>query len=288
MRHICTLSDINYLIKGLTLYRSILENNKSFTLHYLCLDDESYDLLTSLNLDKIIPYSLSDLLKKDSELLSVRNTLRYDEFCWSMASYFCKELLKTNKSILYCDSDLYFYRSFDDIYGEVGDKSIGLIRHRHIHYGHRVGEFNVGIIYFRGDTPGISCSSFWWDLVKTKHHKYYNEYGTCGDQKYLELFTQKYLDNVCIIDTIVGHGAPFNFHLYDYSKFTKNNKTILYNDREQGLSFVHFMKFKPSISNATYSPTDEPDNQKFMGIKEVKLIYDEYDYETHKTYSKYF
>ena len=37
MKNICTVSDNNYLIKGLTLYESLKESSKDFILHYLCI-----------------------------------------------------------------------------------------------------------------------------------------------------------------------------------------------------------------------------------------------------------
>ena len=47
----CTLSDYNYLLKGLVLYDSLEKHNKEdFRLYYLCLDQKTYDKLKELNL----------------------------------------------------------------------------------------------------------------------------------------------------------------------------------------------------------------------------------------------
>jgi len=288
MRHLCTLSDNNYLLKGLVLYESLIKNAGDFTLHYLCLDDLAYQKLKSLNLENLVIYNLNDYLTTDNELLTTKNELKYDEFCWSLASYFTMKLLNNLDSVLYCDSDLYFYNDLDTIYDEIGDKSIGLIRHRHTFYGSSVGDFNVGIVYFKNDSIGNESINYWWSLNKTKNHEYYRSHGTCGDQKYLELFLPKYEKELCVIDEKLGHGAPFNFHLYDYSNFTDENKEFIYNGKPQKLIFVHFMKFKPNFDKNNYEATNEPNNQEFMKYQQIKSLYDDYFNETIKTYKKYY
>ena len=124
-------------------------------------------------------------------------------------------------------------------------------------------------------------------MNKNKSHEYYKEYGTCGDQKYLELFVPKYGDKLCIIDETVGHGAPFNFQLYDYSSFTSDDKIIIYDNKKQRLSFIHFMKFKPNFNNGTYDATNEPHNQPFMVYPQIKELYDDYYNKSLETNKKY-
>ena len=54
MINICSLSDKNYLRYGMALYDSLIANcEQEFTLHYLCMDDETYDAISKLNLDHI-------------------------------------------------------------------------------------------------------------------------------------------------------------------------------------------------------------------------------------------
>lgn len=286
-RHICTLSDKNYILQGINLYESLITHNKDIILHYLCLDNFILEFLTRQNLPNLKIYDLKDYLDNDEELKNTKNTIEYNRFCWGLASYFCKELLKEYDNILYTDSDIYFYQSLKEIYEEIGNKSIGIIRHRHVEYGSRCGEFNVGIVYFKSDKNGKNCVNFWWDLNKNKTHQYFKTHGHAGDQKYLELFPKLYDKDLCIIENKVGHGAPFNFHLYDYKKFSLTNKKILYKQKEQKISFIHFMKFLPNFINKTYSPTNEPFNQDFMKIKQVKEIYDEYFELLCKTKIKY-
>jgi len=45
MKEICTVSDFNYLSKGLALYESLIEYSDNFILNYLCIDDKSFKIL---------------------------------------------------------------------------------------------------------------------------------------------------------------------------------------------------------------------------------------------------
>jgi len=278
MRTLCTLSDNNYILNGLALYDSLVSTNEHFELHYLCLDDIIYNKMLALNLNNIVIWDIKKLLSYDVELLNTKNLLSYKNFCFSLASYFSNFILKyTGNSVYYLDSDLFFYRDLDIIENEIGDKSIGIIKHRHVEKGHFVGAYNVGLVYFKNNDIGIECSERWWRLVIDQNNPYYTRYGTCGDQKYLELFEIFYgQDNVSIIDDNSSHVAPFNFLLYDYSIFDMVNKKIIYLGKEHYITFCHFMQFTPNFNTNTYDATKEPNNQEFIKIPQVRLLYDDY------------
>lgn len=289
MKNFCTLSDSNYLIKGLTMYDSLVNTQCDFMLHYLCLDIESFNKLIDLNLESIKPYNLDDLIEGDINLQSARNKLTYRDFCFALASYFSKYLLeKELDSILYMDSDLFFYNDLDLVYNEIRERSVGIIRHRHVERGHFVGEYNVGIVYFKNDQEGRFCCTRWWELVSDPSNKYAQVYGTCGDQKYLELFDSFIPeDSICVIDEESSHVAPFNFNLYDFSKFSPGDRVVGYKGKTHKITLCHFMKFKPVFESNTYFPTDEPHNQRFMDIPAVKFLYDEYFLSSFNTTKKY-
>ena len=207
MKQLCTLSDKNYLLQGIALYFSLLKFSKdTFELHYLCLDEESYKILTYNNFPNLKPVLIDDVLKEKEDLRKHKERCQPElgggnnnEFCWSLASYFSDYLLnKGLDSILYIDSDIAFYRDIQLVYDEIGDKSIGIIRHRHLVEESVDGLFNVGIVYFKGDETGKKCLHWWKDAVM---HKRYPEMATCGDQKYLEGFFGRFgEENIQIID----------------------------------------------------------------------------------------
>ena len=49
MKNICTLSDINYLLYGITLYESLKSTTENFVLHYLC-----HERKTVVSVDRIL------------------------------------------------------------------------------------------------------------------------------------------------------------------------------------------------------------------------------------------
>ena len=265
MKRFCTTSDINFLHRGLSLYESLNKHNDDFELYYLCSDEESYQKLKELNLERIVAVSLEELFEKDQDLknskdnkpsyeaVNVGNKTNCDpkrvQFFWCLSSYFTWYVLdqEDTDDVLYIDPDIYFYHDWQLVYDEVENKSIGVVRHR-IPYSAAVGEYNVGIVYFNKDLSGYSCSTFWKDCLLDVENKYYDTHGMCGDQKYLELFAPlSGEDNVCVIDTKVGHLAPWNLA---YHRYTDNS--IIWNQQIQPVVYYHFSDFKVNFDNDYY------------------------------------
>ena len=87
------------------LFESLIKNNNSI-LHYLCIDQKSYDILKKINNDRLVIYNVNDLLENDEELKNLKNS-DYRYFCWSLASYFSNYLLtKKSDDIYYCRFNL--------------------------------------------------------------------------------------------------------------------------------------------------------------------------------------
>jgi len=264
MKNYCTIADKDYLLYALTLYESLQEIDEEFTLFFLCLDDYVYTFLLNQNLDNIVPISVYELEKKDSQLLELRSGLAspdavahgrnknvdpsYIQFCWALASYFSWYLL-VNKSIShisYVDSDLFFYQKTQPFFNEIDNKSVGIISHR-IPYNAHAGEYNVGIVYFNNDEVGLKCVTWWKDMLLNPHNEYAKTHGTCGDQKYLELFIPLFgEDYVCVVDSI-GHLAPWNVFYHDYE-----NDKIIWKGNEQELLFFHFAHFSPDFAQGQF------------------------------------
>jgi len=68
MKHLAAVSDKNYLIKGLTLYESLIAKSNDFILHYLLIDQEVYEKCKKLENENLKFYSASELIKKDTTL----------------------------------------------------------------------------------------------------------------------------------------------------------------------------------------------------------------------------
>jgi hypothetical protein len=278
MKNICTVSDIKYLNQGLSLFESLIKNNNSI-LHYLCIDQKSYDILKKINNDRLVIYNVNDLLENDEELKNLKNS-DYRYFCWSLASYFSNYLLTKNiwDSITYVDSDIYFHENIDEIFKDISNKDIGIFRHRQfdVNIPNIEGYFNVGVVYFKNSPKGLEVLNWWYDAVLFKK---YPRLSTCGDQKYLDEFPKMCSNYEIFIDGNIGHGAPWLFQLYDYSQFIENN-TIIYKGEKQKYIFTHFSQFEPNYENNTYIPSKMhhiyTPIKSYSKNKCLKKIYDDY------------
>lgn len=274
MIHLTTVSDYNYLTKGIALYESLLNTSDDFVLHYLCVDDKTYDKLIECDFDKLIVYNINDLLNDDKSLMKLKDS-DYRYFCWSLASYFTNNLMiKLDSPLIYIDSDIYFHKSIDELYSLMKLESIGLFKHRQFNTERPEGAYNVGVCYFNNDINGKAILNWWADAVL---HKKYPELATCGDQKYLDNFTKLCPEDLFFDESEVGHGAPWLWQLYDYSKFNENGN-IIWNGVEQKLYFTHFSQFIynendyiPSGMHHMYTSLSM-----YKEIPALKSIYDEY------------
>lgn len=248
MRYLCTLSDSKYLLQGLALINSLKKyEQNNFILYYLCMDNHIYDVLKRLNIKNIVAVTEADLFTENPNLETTKQQILHKSrslYFWGMASYLIGYLLRKYpiENILYIDSDIYFYSNLSTIYQEVGEKSCGIIKHRHNSVGNNDGGYNVGIIYFKNNATGQAIDKWWLNGVFYGEHP---EYATCGDQKYLEGFAPNFgTDNIAIIDELTGHGAPWNFRLYNYDQIEEG--LIGYGPLMQKLVFNHFSRLNLS------------------------------------------
>ena len=292
MKHFTTLSDYNYLPLGLSLYESLKKScMEDFVLYYLCLDEKTYDKISEIGNSKIFPISLQKLMSENDDLSEYKK-VEYREFVWMLASYFTYYILITKKpkSISYIDADIYLYDDIQIMYDEIGDNSVGIIRHRHIPEDSNTidGRYNVGIVYFKNDVIGRHCLDWWHDAV---FYKKYPNLATCYDQKYLEAFSMMYPNNICVADKSFAHSAPWHHRLYDWSNLDEKN-TIIWEGKEQKLLFNHFSRISFNVLENTYLPSggnysDHTLDFKVFEIPQVRRIHDEYFEEIKNTTKKY-
>jgi len=270
MRNYCTLSDSNYLKQGEALIRSLDKvSSEIFRIYYLCLDEETYDKVS--NYDCVIPIRLSEVENSRKAIVEFKNTKPYREYCWSLASTFSRYLLENSivSSVMYVDSDIYFYQDPIIIFNELGDKSIGIIRHRHNTSSSPDGEYNVGIIFFKGDTTGLECLMWWNDCLLQESRP---DLATCGDQKYLEEFPKKW--DIAILDKTFAHGAPWNYRLYVYDTLYLDGN-IIWGQQVQPFVFNHFSKF--SFDHPTSGQyLDHTLNSQVFTIPVIRRMYMDY------------
>lgn len=282
MKNLVTISDYSYLLKGLTLYESISKKTKDFVLHYLCIDKNSFEHLKKFESETLKVYSSEELTKSD-ETLNLLSLTNYKYFCWCLASYFTNWLIgRINSPVCYVDSDIFFYKDLNLLYKEFGDCDVGIFRHRQftLDKNYPEGWFNVGVVYFNNSERGKSILEWWADAVKFRK---YPQLATCGDQKYLDEFPK--LTNKILIDGNIGHGAPWQWHIYQFT----DDGNIIWEGKEQELIFTHFSQFQdngetyiPSTMHHIYTPL-----QSYKTNIHLKKLYDDYHYEIKKVKEKY-
>ena len=279
MRNYCTLSDSNYLKFGKALFKSLCDtSSENFVLYYLCLDDSSYEELMDYDI-RLIPIKVNEVLSEYPNLQTYKDNSPYNYFCWSLASSFSRYLLekKNLESIFYIDSDIFFYNDPKLIFEEIGDRSVGIIRHRHNTSISVDGEFNVGVVYFKNDSSGLGCLQWWNDAIILGTNP---EMSTCGDQKYLEGFIPRFGDDVCVIDETIAHGAPWNFRLYVYDHYDIDG-SVVWGNKKQPLAFNHFSRVSYNEETGEIIPTngnyaDHTLNFQVFTIPTVRNFYIEY------------
>jgi len=244
MYHFCTYFDKNYLLRGITLYRSLLKHCEiPFRFYALCLDQETFDILGSLGDESIIPVKLEDIESWDKELLVAKQNRSLIEYYFTLSPVFPLYVLEhfDVDIVTYLDADLMFFSSPKAIYEELGDASIFItehgfpedLKHLEIH-----GVFNVQCQVFRADRTGIECLERWkkqcleWCFDRLEKGKY-------ADQKYIDEWPGLYGNNL-VISKNKGVGvAPWNI---------KNKKMVIQGSQyyidDEPLVFYHFHGFK--------------------------------------------
>jgi len=284
--HICVVSDYNFLVKGLALYDSLLKHDDNIVVHYLCIDDRSFDKLQQHSCDSLFSYHYEIL--DDETLLNIKNTDR-EYYCYTLSSYFSRYMMQElGSDITYIDSDIYFYDKLSIILDEIGDKDIGVFRHRQypLTFVNNNGFFNVGVVHFKKTKVGQTFLNWWSDAVL---HRKYPELATCGDQKYLDVLINADPENV-FIDGNIGHGAPWQWQLYDYSSYFEDG-CIVWDGQKQKLIFSHFSNFDYDLSENAYTPalrhSPYTPQHLYTNIPQLKYIHDSYFEQLKQTYAKY-
>lgn len=284
MYHFCSVADSKFSRHIIALNNSLYRGDPNYVLHLLCLDDEIHK---EINHPNIVKYDIRVMLHNNKDLrLSQNNSpsrealvngrgdyelSRHIQFIWSLSPYFthyCLNALPPNSSIIYVDSDIYFFDNWRKIHTFTDNVSVGLVEHR-IPFIHDNGKYNVGIVYFKKDNSGMGCARLWKDCLLTQDHQYYAQYGDCGDQKYLELFPTLF-SNVVSLDQFFGHLAPWNLAFHQYT-----DTGIVWNGNYQNIMYYHFSNFKADFSNNTYQPGPRH-NINYLPDGILKNLHDQY------------
>ena len=236
----CTLFDVNYLPRGLALYRSLARHCPEFRLRVFCMDVETKEILDRIELPGLSAIGLDELEAHDRELAEVKPTRTQVEYCWTATPSVCAFALEREpglEAITYLDADLMFFRDPEPIWREFGDDSVLIVPHRYARQWRGLeetsGTFNVQFVTFRRDARGLEALHWWRD--RCIEWCYYRvEDGKLGDQKYLDDWPERF-EGVHVLENPGGGLAPWNVENYELAR---RNGSVLVDEYE--LVFYHY------------------------------------------------
>ena len=239
MRHYCTYFDSHYLLRGLTLFRSLQMHDPQFVLWVLCCDDASFNALRKLNVPNLRPVRLSEVEAFEPQLATAKANRSRVEYLWTLTPIWPRFLLDKHsdiESLTYLDADQFFYCSPQPIFDEIGAAPISIFSHRYNEADKPMeinGIFNVGWVGFNRSEAASRCLSKWGDQCLQWCYAQ-TEPGLYGDQKYLDEWPELYPET-CVVKHAGAGIAPWNWM---NCRFERRNKKLLCDG--QPLIFFHF------------------------------------------------
>lgn len=252
----CTYFDRNYLPQALSLYNSLEKSCPDFMLYTICLDDDSYQILSILTYPKMTLIKLAEIELKYPDLLFAKSNRSKVEYYFTLSPAMPLYIFEvySPKLLTYLDADLFFFSDPKPIFEEMGSCSIAIIEHKlHSYFSSMFvyGRFNVGWISFRNDEEGMACLKYWNQQCLEWCYKRL-ENGKFADQKYLDYWPNLY-KNLKIINHKGANVAPWN--LGNYNVKMRGDSILI---DEQVLIFFHFhglKKYLPNIYSVGYRIT---------------------------------
>ena len=244
MRYYCTYFDRHYLLRGLTLYRSLKRHAEPFVLWALCFDDWSFEVLTKLAQPGLRPIAQADFERGDDALLAAKPTRSKVEYYFTCSPSLPLYVFRQHPEVdllTYLDADLFFYASPEPIFAEMGGGSVLISEHRyppHLKAMELHGIYNVGLLAFRRDDQAGACLRRWreqcleWCFDRPDAGRY-------ADQKYLDDWPKQFV-GVKILQHKGAGLAPWNWANYDIK--TREDGAVSVDG--ETLIFFHFHGLK--------------------------------------------
>lgn len=230
--HLVSTFDINYLSRAVALYQSGVRFIPDCTVHFLCLDDESRDILAALGLSQLRTYTVPELNRPDlSELRASRNR---GEFAFTCKSNFLAYLLdagifKDGDKVIFADADILFFSSLKPfIDGPMSTYST--LRTPHNFPANKagrekeVGSYNAGMAFYTIDQDSKEAIRGWarqcmeWCFYRTEDGKF-------ADQMYIDHWHELYRNVHDVEEKGINLGT-WNLPNYHVSRDAQGNFLI--------------------------------------------------------------
>lgn len=216
MEHFCTLFDLGFLPQGLALHRSMREHLGPFTLWILCLDDETYTSLQTLQLPEVRTMRLAEC--ETDDLRAARANRSYGEYCWTLASHcfsFVWDRDPTVPRLTYLDADVFFLGAPRDFFAELegAGKSVLVTEHafapEHAHHEKSAGRFCVQFVTFCFEPRALRLLAQWQAQTRESCSSA-KDAAKFGDQQYLDDWPVSHADIVHVLEPRNRTLAPWN------------------------------------------------------------------------------
>jgi hypothetical protein len=213
MHHYCTLFDKNYLLYGLALHASLLQQSGPFRLYMLAMDATCEAALRALALEHVVVVSLDEVITP--EFAFVREKMSFGQMCWTCQPLLCRNVLSRPgiDEVTYLEADSYFFGDPQVLFDVVGSRSVSLVPH-HYAPGHdqsaTSGVYCVQFNLFRNDAEARELLDDWQQacLQYDKSRSGYYPGQLCLDR------WPSRSAAVCVIENRGAGVAPWNVERY--------------------------------------------------------------------------
>lgn len=214
MEHYVTLFDSLFLPQGLALHASMERHAGQYTLWILCIDDETHEILSRLQLPNV------KLLRRSSvetpALLHAMKGRSRVEYCWTLTPFTPKFVFDqdpTAERATYVDADLWFRRSPKPVFRELerSGKQVLITDHAYApehDQSATSGRYCVQFVTFT--RSGGEVVRKWWEDRCIEWCYARQENGKFGDQKYLDDWPQRFANYVHVLQQTELTRAPWN------------------------------------------------------------------------------
>jgi len=229
------------------MYESLKRHCKDFRLYVFAFDELTQRILTGLSLEHVTVIGLDSF--EDDQLRSVKSSRTPAEYCWTSTPATISYVLDHyhEPHCTYIDADIYFFANPDELFRELGNRSVMITEHRYspqYDLSNLSGKYCVQYITFLNDENGRTALQ-WWRNACLEWCYAREEDGKFGDQKYLDDWTTRF-EGVHVLKHLGGGVAPWNVQQYDL--YNENNSLYGY-DRSTGNRFpvifyhFHYLRF---------------------------------------------
>ena len=199
---------------------SMEKNAGDYTLWVLCVDDETYDVLTTIGLPNVRLLQLSCLELDELKMIKGNRTLR--EYCWTLTPFAPRFVFEAETSVsrvTYVDADMWFRKNPEPILREfnISKKNVLITDHSYApEYDQSASSGQYCVQFMTFSRNGGEVVRKWWEKKCVEWCYARKEDGKFGDQKYLDTWPEIFVEDVHVLTNKELILAPWNATRFPY------------------------------------------------------------------------